>query len=249
VSPTVAVSAVSVVIGVLIIPTRSESADQAHDQSAMGNARAPVLEYNAGTTAYRAGQFPQATQSFQQSIKVAPASDAKRLADQEDAYFNLGNALYRAGQQLEKFAPQEAIQKWTEAVKAYDTALQLRANDADSKYNRDFVNRKIDALRKPPDQGGGGGKGQGQGHAQGQPPPQGQPQQPPAQSPKNDSLPPDQHAGRRDEGNHQRQPGQMSAEEARELLDSEKSDEHHSLAVASGPRNPDQASDKAFKNW
>ena len=249
VSPTVAVSAVSVVIGVLIIPTRSESADQAHDQSAMGNARAPVLEYNAGTTAYRAGQFPQATQSFQQSIKVAPASDAKRLADQEDAYFNLGNALYRAGQQLEKFAPQEAIQKWTEAVKAYDTALQLRANDADSKYNRDFVNRKIDALRKPPDQGGGGGKGQGQGQAQGQPPPQGQPQQPPAQSPKNDSLPPDQHAGRGDEGNDQRQPGQMSAEEARELLDSEKSDEHHSLAVASGPRNPDQASDKAFKNW
>jgi hypothetical protein len=41
----------------------------------------------------------------------------------------------------------------------------------------------------------------------------------------------------------------MSAEEARELLDSEKSDEHHSLAVPSGPRNPDQAPDKAFKNW
>jgi tetratricopeptide (TPR) repeat protein len=221
----------------------------------MGDARAPVLEYNAGTTAYRAGQFPQATQSFQQSIKIAPASDAKRLADQEDAYFNLGNALYRAGQQFENSAPQEAIQKWTEAVKAYDTALQLRANDADSKYNRDFVNRKIDALRKPPEQGGGGGKGQGQGRPppqgqppppqgqppppQGQPPPQAQPPQPPAQSPKNDSPPPDQ----------QRQPGQMSAEEARELLDSEKSDEHHSLAAPSVPRNPDQAPDKAFKNW
>ena len=121
------------------------------------------MEYNAGTIAYRAGQFPQATQAFQQSIKIAPASDAKRLADQEDAYYNLGNALYRAGQQFEKSAPQEAIQKWTEAVKAYDTALQLRGDDADSKYNRDFVKRKIDALRQPPDQGGGGGGGGGQG--------------------------------------------------------------------------------------
>jgi Ca-activated chloride channel family protein len=261
VSHAVAVSAVSVVMAVLIIPTRSESSDQANDQRAMSNDRAPVLEYNAGTTAYRAGQFPQATQSFQQSIKTAPASDAKRLTDQEDAYYNLGNALYRAGQQLEKAAPQEAIQKWTEAVKAYDTALQLRADDADSKYNRDFVNRKIDALQKPPDQGGGGGggggggprqakgQGQGQSEAQGRSPAQGQPQQPPAQSPKNDALPPDQHAGPGDEGNDQRPPRQMSAEEARELLDSEKSDEHHSLAVPSGPRNPDQAPDKAFKNW
>ena len=264
---TVAVSAVSVVMAALISPMRSESADQVNDQSAMSNARAPVLEYNAGTSAYRAGRFPQATQSFQQSIKTAPASDAKRLTDQEDAYYDLGNALYRAGQQLEKAAPQEAIQKWTEAVKAYDTALQLRADDADSKYNRDFVNRKIDALRKPPDQGGGGGgsggsggqgKGQGQGQgetqgrpppSQGQPPAQGQPQKPPAQSAKNDALPPGQHAGQGDEGDDQRPAGQMSAEEARELLDSEKSDEHHSLAVPAGPRNPEQAPDQALKNW
>jgi Ca-activated chloride channel homolog len=250
----VVVSAVSVLMGLLIVPMRSESAGQVNDQSAMSNTREPVLEYNAGTSAYRAGQFPQATQSFQQSIKTAPSSDAKRLTDQQDAYYNLGNALYRAGQQLETSAPQEAIQKWTEAVKAYDTALQLRADDADSKYNRDFVNRKIDALRKPPDLGGGGGgggqgQGKGQGQAQARPPPQGQPQQPPAQSPKNDALPPDQHAGPADERNDQRQPGQMSAEEARELLDSEKSDEHRSLAVPSGPSNPDQAPDKAFKNW
>jgi hypothetical protein len=44
-------------------------------------------------------------------------------------------------------------------------------------------------------------------------------------------------------------PGQMSAEEARELLDSAKSDEHQSLLAPSGPRNPDQTPDKAFKNW
>ena len=43
--------------------------------------------------------------------------------------------------------------------------------------------------------------------------------------------------------------GQMSVEEARELLDSAKSDEHHSLGVPSGPRDPNDAPEKAFKNW
>jgi hypothetical protein len=41
----------------------------------------------------------------------------------------------------------------------------------------------------------------------------------------------------------------MSAEEARELLDSAKSDEHPSLLVPSGPRDPHPPPDKAFKNW
>ena len=292
--------ALSALMGVLILPLRSESADQADSPNGKVNAKTPVVEYNAGTSAYRAGQFPQATQAFQKSIKVAPASDAKRLADQEDAYYNLGNTLYRAGQQFEKSAPEEAIQKWTEAVKAYDTALQLRADDADSKYNRDFVKRKIDALRQPPNQGGGGGggggqgqgNGQGQGKGQGQghpppqgPPPQGQPPQgqPPPQNAKNGSPPPGQAAApppnapspaqgqpsagqgaprsaaaRSESANgddaeksladNQREPGQMSEEEARELLDSAKSDEHHSLAVPKGPRNPNDP-DNVLKNW
>ena len=56
------------------------------------------------------------------------------------------------------------------------------------------------------------------------------------------------YGGAGDERNDQRPPGQMSAEEARELLDSAKSDEHHSLAVPAGPRDPNQP-DKPFKNW
>jgi hypothetical protein len=40
----------------------------------------------------------------------------------------------------------------------------------------------------------------------------------------------------------------MTPEEARELLDSAKSDEHHSLAVPAGPRDPNQP-DKPVRNW
>jgi Ca-activated chloride channel family protein len=318
---------VPAVLGLVIAPVRSESADQG--AGAKGDTRAPLVEYNRGTTAYRAGQFSQATTAFQRSIKTAPASDAKRLRDQQDAYYNLGNALYRSGQQLEKSAPQEAIKQWSDAVKAYETALQLRGDDADSRYNRDFVQRRIDALQQPPQEGGGGGgggsgggkgqgqsqgKGQGQGQpppqgqnqgqgqpppqgqnqgqgqpppqgqnqGQGQPPPQGQGQsqgqpppqsqgqsqgQPPAQgqgpsqgqppqaSPQNagGGSQPTRQAGpppnAQVEAEGQAAPGQMSAEEARELLDSAKSDEHPSLLVPTGPRDPNQAPEKAVKNW
>ena len=299
VASAVAMAAVWVV---LIIPIRSEGANQTDTTGGKTDASAPLLEYNAGTSAYRAGQFPQATRAFQRSIESAPANDAKRLADQQDAYYNLGNALYRAGQQLEKSAPQEAIKKWTDAVKAYETALQLRGDDADSKYNRDFVKRKIDELQRPPDQGGGGGgagggasgdsgggnhpgqgqrqpQGNGQGQeqpapqeqgegrpqrrpssqaqaqSQGEPPPQTQPAQSPLQSAAAGSPPAAQEAGAQPsvpasmEATSQEAPGQMSAEEARELLDSAKSDEHQSLLAPSGARNPDQTPDEPLKNW
>ncbi len=224
-----------------------------------GDPKNPLLEYNAGTAAYRAGQFPQAAQAFQQSITHAPSSDLKRLADQEDAYYDLGNTLYRAGQKTEQSAPQETLQKWTEAVKAYETALQLRADDADSKFNRDLVKRKIDALKQQqnqdqnPDQNQnqpnkGPGQQQGQAAARrsaaaaevsrrrgGQPPPEvsrrrsvsrrpevsrrrgGQPPPNPGEP-----QPGDDAAGAAED---QRAPGQMSREEARELLDSAKGDE------------------------
>jgi Ca-activated chloride channel homolog len=341
--------------------TKAESAPGPNGSAAPGGALAidskrPLLEYNAGTTAYRAGQFPQAAQSFQQSISHAPSSDAQRLAVQQDAYYNLGNALYRAGQKTEKSSVPETLQKWNDAVKAYDTALQLRANDTDSKFNRDLVKRKIDALKQqdpknqkdqnknqdknqnkdqPQNQNQQGqGQGQGQGSGQGQPPqgqppqgqppqgqppqsqppqgqppqgrppqsqppqgqppqgqppqsqppqgqpPQGQPPQgqPPGGSPdaknpgpQQDSgqppeQPPPQSNGQGSNGgqspkaaeansddaqaaDNQRIPGEMTREEARELLDSVKGDERHSLGAPVAQRSASQAPDKPYKNW
>jgi Ca-activated chloride channel homolog len=294
---------------------------RAADVAVQDASKKPVLEYNAGTAAYRASQFPQAAQSFQQSITHAPSSDPQRLTDQQDAYYNLGNSLYRTGQKTEQSAPQETIQKWTEAVKAYETALQMRADDADSKFNRDLVKRKIDALKNKQnqDQNKGQNKQQnkGSGQQQGQPPnspqnaknndpSQGQPppaQQPPGQQPPPAQQPPQQPPGQQpppaqqppgqqpppaqqppqqagaggskddqsprntgqpppapaagepksDEddrtADNERLPGQMSREEARELLDSVKGDERHPLVAPLSPRDRDQSPEEPIKNW
>jgi Ca-activated chloride channel homolog len=295
------------------------TAEQEYAAAAKRDPKKPVLQFNAGTAAYRAGQFPQAAQAFQESISRAPSGDAKRLADQEDAYYNLGNTLYRTGQKTEQSSPQQTMQTWTQAVKAYDTALELRPDDADSKYNRDFVKRKIKDLQQnqnpPQNQPQGQPQGQPQNSPQGQqqnpqqnpppgqqPPPNQQPpnqppKQPPGQQPPNqpppgqqppnspqqpkDGAPPgqpppnpqqpnqpppsaDQKPGNGqpkpapgtsepqegdDQDDTQHPPGEMSREEARQLLDSQKSEERHAQGLPVALRQPDTPPDKPVKDW
>ena len=253
-------------ISLLVLPNPPAHAasGKADAAAAVLDPKKPALEYNMGTAAYRAGQFPQAAQAFQQSIKHAPSGDPKRLAVQENAYYNLGNTLYRTGQKSESSAPQETQQQWTDAVKAYETALQMRPNDADAKYNRDLVKRKIEALKqqqqqnqnKNNQQNPGAGKSSGQ-PPQGQPP-QGQPPNSP-QQPKADDSTADQTAqkggqppnapAKGEPADTQHLPGQMSREEARELLDSAKSDEQHPPGALDARREPDGSPEKPIKDW
>jgi Ca-activated chloride channel family protein len=281
--------------------------------AAQRDPKKPALQFNAGAAAYRAGQFPQAAQAFQASISRAVSGDAQRLADQEDAYYNLGNTLYRTGQATAENSPQQTLETWGKAVKAYDTALELRADDADSKFNRDFVKRKIDELknRQPPpnpqqNQSQNQQQNQQQKPPSGQPPPgqpppgqpppgqpppgqppPGQPppgQPPPGQPPPGQPPPTQPPPGQpppgqpppgqpppgqpppsgqpkpapgggepppaaADQDDNQHPPGQMSREEARELLDSQKSEERHALGLPLARKEFDTPPDKPVKDW
>jgi Ca-activated chloride channel family protein len=296
------------------------TAEREYAAEAKRSPKKPALQFNAGTAAYRAGQFPEAAKAFQEAISGAPSGDAARLAEQEDAYYNLGNTLYRTGQKTEENAPQQTMQTWTQAVKAYETALQLRPGDADSKFNRDFVKRKIQELKQkqnqpqnqnqprgpqqgPPQNSPNGGQSPNGQQPPGQQPPGQQPpgqqpngqqpngQQPPGQQPPGEQppgqqppgrqpppanagqqppgqqppgqQPPPASAGRPNSGNGQpgegsggddradaqRLPGQMSAEEARELLDSQKGEERHALGLPVARRERDAPPEKPVRDW
>jgi Ca-activated chloride channel family protein len=263
-----AVALSSLVLFVVLPTDPTRSADQA-PATPSATAQNPIVDFNTGTAAYRAGQLSRAEQAFQQSIALAPSSDSQRLADQQDAYYDLGNTLYRAGEKSRQSAPQDTLKKWTEAVKAYETALQLRPDDADSKYNRDLVKRKIDELERNQNQDQNQDQNQGQNQGRGRQPPQGQSNVPPqhgpsGQPPKPDpkspggaGQPPPSAGGNPDQGvgdggrtaDDERPPGQMSREEARELLDSAKDDERQAMGAPLSTRDPDIPPDKPFKNW
>ena len=279
-------------------------ATQQYLAAAKENPTQPTLQFDAGAAAYRAGDFSQAAQAFQASVDAEKSGNAKRLAEQQDAYYNLGNTLYREGQKAEKGDAAKTIKTWTQAVKVYDSALQLRADDTDAKFNRDLVNRQLEELKKQqqqqkqdqskqPSQAQNSSKPQsGEGKSQpgeGQPskdnpgqvnnPGQagqkkpdagGQTPQPagdkPAESPQhagqgkepkpaNGAEPhPDRGQGAGDQvaqaADDQRQPGGMSKQEARELLDSVKNEEKHApgAPVARNSGNV-PVPDDPLKDW
>ena len=101
-----------------------------------------VSAYNAGTGAYRQRDFKAAEQRF------AAATRAGDLGLQNDAYYDLGNARYRVGEAAEKQNPAATIEAWKSALAAYDGALALDHADADARFNRDLVARKLAALEE-----------------------------------------------------------------------------------------------------
>jgi len=94
--------------------------------------------YNDGVMAYHSNDFARAAQLFES----ATASPDRTL--QQRALYNLGNTSYRLG---EGQKPQ-AQQLWQRAIKSYESALALDPQDADAKFNHDFVKKKLEELKK-----------------------------------------------------------------------------------------------------
>jgi Ca-activated chloride channel family protein len=153
--PAAAAAALIILAGVASTKAASpQSAEQAYQKGdfaksqqdyAASAAKEPTkaeLQFNTGDAAYKAGDYTQAVSGFEKSLKTG------QVPVQQSAYYNLGNTKYRLGQKTEKEDPQETIKTWEEAVKSYDTALQIRADDADAKHNRDLVQKKIEQLKK-----------------------------------------------------------------------------------------------------
>jgi Ca-activated chloride channel family protein len=119
--------------------------DDAAKQFEAESARKPKdarLAFNAGDAAYRAGQYDAADAAFKRAVAAA---DPKL---QQQVLYNEGDVLYRLGESKKPEEREETIAQWKAAIKAYDGAIALDAKDADARFNRDFVKRKLDALEQ-----------------------------------------------------------------------------------------------------
>ncbi|GAA5481080.1 VWA domain-containing protein [Haloferula sargassicola] len=99
-----------------------------------------VTNYNDGTNDYASGEFESAAEKLKSSLETSD------LELQEKAYYNLGNSHYRMGQ-AESEADKK-IEQWEKSVKAFDDSLSLNPQDEDAKFNRDFVQRKLEELKQ-----------------------------------------------------------------------------------------------------
>jgi len=132
-----------------------ETAQREYAEAAQHHSAKNILQFDAGTAAYKAGHYAEAMADFKESLGGKESADPKQIAAQQDAYYNLGNTLYRTGQKADPKDSKQTIDDWEQAIKSYDAALQLRADDGDAQFNRDLVQKKLDALKKqqpPPSQ-------------------------------------------------------------------------------------------------
>ncbi len=102
------------------------------------------LHYNAGAAAYRAEDFDTAVNQFNEALRTTD------LGLQRDAYYNRANTRYRQGDKSTEATDKQ--QMWESAIYDYDRALKLNPEDADAKFNRDLVQRKLEELKKQQEQ-------------------------------------------------------------------------------------------------
>ena len=100
----------------------------------------PRLHFNAGTAAYRNRQFEEAAKQFNATL----ASPDLKL--QGLAYYNEGNALYHFGEQDSD--PKKRTEAWEKALQNYQSTMKLAPQDADAKFNYEFVKKKLEELKQ-----------------------------------------------------------------------------------------------------
>ena len=100
----------------------------------------PRLHFNAGAAAYRDQQFEEAAKQFNATL-AAPDLKLQGLA-----YYNEGNALFHVGERNPD--PKKRTEAWEKALQDYQSSAKLNPEDADAKYNYEFVKRKLEELKQ-----------------------------------------------------------------------------------------------------
>lgn len=97
----------------------------------------PKLKMNKGSTLFKTGDLEKAEEMYNSAL----ATDNKKL--KADAHYNMGNILYRQGEQLQMSGNPSAKEKYQAALDHYIQTLGIRPNDSDAKWNLQLAYSRI----------------------------------------------------------------------------------------------------------
>jgi Ca-activated chloride channel family protein len=118
-----------------------EQSMDGYEKAAESDPTRSDLEYDRGAAAYKAGEYSEAEEAFRKAL------DTGDLHLQESAYYDLGNAQYQHGEEMQKVDTKKTISLWEKALHSYDSALKLKTT-ADARHNYEFVKEKLDQLKQ-----------------------------------------------------------------------------------------------------
>ena len=117
-----------------------DKARQAFEQRLKSLPASRELQFNAGASAYKMGDFEQAVSHFTGAL----LSEDKKL--REDAAYNLGNALVRRGEAAKENKAKKA--DWKNAIEQYTESLAIDPKNKQASENRDIVKKLLEDLEK-----------------------------------------------------------------------------------------------------
>lgn len=117
-----------------------EAAQQEYERALMAKPNDARIRFNAGTAAFQNGKLSAALQHLTAALTN---SDVKL---QQRAYYNLGNTRYRMGEETKQLEGRKKL--WEEAAKNYQSAAALQSDDADARFNLQFVQQQLAELER-----------------------------------------------------------------------------------------------------
>lgn len=112
-----------------------DEANNAYRDAQLDNPTSPIIDYNIANTLYEKRNYEEAIKLYDKVTKNARDPDLL-----EQAYYNLGNALFR-------------VNKLPESILAYKEALKLNPDDEDAKYNLEYVRARLKQRADKQDRG------------------------------------------------------------------------------------------------
>ncbi len=127
-----------------------EKAIAAYDRAAEQDPDSAYAALNRGNALYRSENFSESVEAYEQAVQRS--LDRGRTDLEAGGRYNLGNALYRQGEQLAERNPQAAIDLLGKAARSYKDALRLDRGLTNAAHNVEIARRLMRQLRRKAEQ-------------------------------------------------------------------------------------------------
>ena len=132
-----------------------EQAIGAYDQAKEQDPDSPYVALNRANALYRNEKFSDSIEAYEKAVQQS--LDQGRADLETTGRYNLGNALYKQGEQMAAQNPQGAIEMLGKAVRSYKDAYRLNRGLNDAAHNVEVARRLIKQLREQAEQQQGEG--------------------------------------------------------------------------------------------
>ena len=95
------------------------------------------IKMNKGSVLYQTGQFDEAEELYNSALSIDEKSS------KADAHYNMGNILFRQGEQLQKTGNPSSKEKYQAALQHFIQTLDQRPTDTDAKWNLQLAHNRI----------------------------------------------------------------------------------------------------------